>query len=67
MRKQKHYLLRDAARLLKQKPYQIAYAISVGLVPEPALRISNKRIFMAEDIERLRAHFARAAGGHNGK
>ena len=53
----KHYLLRDVARLLKVKPYQIAYALSVGLVPEPELRISNKRIFEEEDVERLAKHF----------
>jgi hypothetical protein len=55
--KKQHYLLREVSRLLKIKPYQIAYALSVGLVPEPELRISNKRVFMAEDIERLAAHF----------
>ncbi len=60
---QKHYLLRDVARLLKVKPYQIAYALSVELVPEPDLRISNKRIFQQEDIERLAAHFKVELGG----
>ncbi len=53
----KHFLLRDVARILKVKPYQIAYALSVNLVPEPELRISNKRIFQQEDIDRLAAHF----------
>lgn len=55
--KKKHFLLRDVARMLKVKPYQIAYALSVGLVAEPKTRISNKRIFQAEDIDRLAAHF----------
>ena len=55
--KKKHYLLRDVARLLKVKPYQIAYALSVGLVEEPKLRISNKRIFQEDDIQRLAIHF----------
>lgn len=53
----RHYLLGDVAKILKVKPYQIAYALSVGLVPEPALRISNKRVFQQEDLERLAAHF----------
>jgi DNA-binding transcriptional MerR regulator len=53
----KHFLLRDVAKLLRLKPYQISYAISVGLVPEPELRISNKRIFSPEDVDRLAAHF----------
>jgi hypothetical protein len=55
--KKKHYLLREVARLLKVKPYQVSYAINVGLVPEPALRISNKRIFQEDDIQRLANHF----------
>jgi len=55
MRK-KHHLLRDVARLLKVKPYQVSYAINVGLVPEPALRISNQRIFQDDDIQRLATH-----------
>jgi DNA-binding transcriptional MerR regulator len=58
-----HYLLRDVAKLLGVKPYQIAYALSVELVPEPELRISNKRIFQQEDIERLAAHFKVELGG----
>jgi len=52
-----HYLLKDVARILKVKSYRIAYALSVGLVEEPQLRISNKRVFQAEDVERLAAHF----------
>jgi hypothetical protein len=59
----KHYLLREVSRLLKVKPYQIAYALSVGLVPEPELRISNKRIFLEDDIQRLAAHFGVDLGG----
>ena len=55
--KKKHYLLREVARLLKVKPYRVSYAINVGLVPEPALRISNKRIFQEDDIQRLATHF----------
>lgn len=53
----RHFLLHDVARMLRVKPYQIAYALSVGHVPEPALRISNKRIFQEDDIQRLATHF----------
>ena len=55
--KTRHYTLRDVARLLKVKPYQVTYALSVGHVPEPAVRINNKRIFAPDDIDRLAAHF----------
>ncbi len=60
--KKKHFLLRDVAKRLGVKPYQIAYALSVGLVAEPTIRISNKRIFQAEDIDRLAAHFGVSLG-----
>lgn len=54
---QEHLLLIEAAKLLSVKPYRITYALSVGLVPEPLLRIANKRIFQEDDIARLRKHF----------
>jgi DNA-binding transcriptional MerR regulator len=62
----KHFLLRDVARLLKVKSYQIAYALSVGLVAEPELRIANKRVFQPEDIERLAEHFGVELGTKTG-
>lgn len=53
----KHWSLNDVARLLGKKPYQVAYALSVGQVPEPELRIANKRVFQAKDLRRLAGHF----------
>ena len=41
------------------KPYQVVYALTVGLVKEPELRIANKRIFEQEDIDRLAKHFGK--------
>ncbi len=52
-----HLSLKDVARLLKKKPYQVAYALSVGQVPEPELRIANKRVFQRKDVQRLALHF----------
>ena len=49
--------LRDAARVLKLKAYQIDHALAVGSVPEPALRVSNRRVFQREDLKRLASHF----------
>ena len=37
-----HLLLNDVAKLLGVKGYQIAYALTNGLVQEPELKISNK-------------------------
>jgi hypothetical protein len=53
----KVFLLGEVARLLKRRPHQVAYAISSGLVPEPKLRIGNKRILQAEDMKRLEMYF----------
>ena len=52
-----HYLLGEVARLLKIKPYRIAYAISVDLIPDAGMRISNKRVFTWDEIEKLAQHF----------
>ena len=49
--------LKEVAHKLGLKPYQINYALSVGLVPEPALRLANKRVFQQEDLQRLAKHF----------
>jgi len=49
--------LKDAAALLNIKPYRIGYVLAVKLVPEPALRFGNKRVFNQQDIQRLADHF----------
>jgi hypothetical protein len=57
MNRKQLYLLKDVAKQLGVRPYRIAYAISVGLIPEPETRIANKRIFCDKDIRRLATHF----------
>jgi hypothetical protein len=52
-----HFLLSEAARLLNRKPYQVQYALTAGLIEEPKLRIGGKRVFQADDLRRLAAHF----------
>jgi hypothetical protein len=47
------YLLSDVARLLRCRPYRIAYLLSTRQVPEPSLRIGNKRVFTPNDISRI--------------
>ena len=51
------YSLKDVARVLRIQPYRIAHALDVGAVPEPAIRVSNRRVFQREDVKRLAAHF----------
>ncbi len=50
--------LKDVAQILGVKAYRIEYLLAHGLVPEPALRVSGRRIFDADDLANLKAHFA---------
>ncbi len=53
--------LRDVAAVLGCKAYRIEYLLCHGLVPEPKLRISGRRVFGPEDVANIRAHFAKKA------
>ena len=52
-----HFLLNEVAKAVPCKPYQIAYLITTGVIEEPKLRINNKRIFSAKDVDRIRGIF----------
>lgn len=54
---QNNLLLHDVAQLLGVKPYRINYALMAGLIPEPKLRIANKRIFQRRDVAKVAKHF----------
>jgi len=54
---QDNLLLNDVAKLLGIKGYRINYAIVNGMIPEPKLRISNKRIFTKQDVDRIAKYF----------
>lgn len=47
----------EVAKMLKKQPYQIVYALSTGKVPEPRVRIGNRRAFERGDVERLFLYF----------
>lgn len=65
------FLLSDVARILRCQPYQIVYLLTTNKVPEPRLRIGNKRVFTLEDVhriaERLKVHFSPAELTRGGK
>ena len=50
--------LRDVASLLGCKAYRIEYLLCHGLVPEPQLRISGRRVFSPKDVANIRARLA---------
>ena len=52
------FLLNDAAKIVGVKPYQLAYALSISKVPEPVLRLGNKRIFTESDVRNAKRYFA---------
>ena len=58
-------LLTEVARRIGVKPYQITYALSVGLIAEPStMRIGNRRVFQSADVERLAEHFNKSRRPH---
>ena len=52
------FLLNDAAKIIGVKPYQLAYAVSISELPEPVLRLGNKRIFTESDVRNAKRYFA---------
>ena len=56
--KEELLLLGDVARVLNVRPHRVVYALTSGLVPEPQLRIGNRRLFDRKDIETLANYFA---------
>jgi hypothetical protein len=52
-----HYLLGEVGKIVARKPHQIVHLLTTGKIPEPEQRIANKRLFSAEDVERLARHF----------
>jgi len=50
-------LLNEVSKRLGIIAHKLVYAITTGKVPEPRLRINNKRIFQPDDVKRLANHF----------
>lgn len=50
---QKLYLLSDVAGQLNVQPHRIAYLFITRRLPEPRLRLGNRRIFTQGDINRI--------------
>ena len=61
------YLLNEVAKLVKRKPYQVSYLISIGAIPEPKLRINNKRVFTPEEVVQVQSVIEERAARAGGK
>lgn len=53
-----HLLLNEVAKELGIKPYQIAYRLTCGEIPEPESRFNNHRVFTRKDVDQIRKYFA---------
>lgn len=56
---QTHYSLKEVAKIVGVKAHRIAYAISNGYLPEPAQRITNRRLFSTTDLQAALVYFAK--------
>jgi DNA-binding transcriptional MerR regulator len=55
------YSLKDVAALVGVKPHRIEYALKNGYLPEPAERVTNRRIFTVTDLQAALLYFAKPA------
>ena len=56
---QNHYSLKEVATIVGVKAHRIAYAISNGYLPEPAERVTNRRIFTTADLQTALVYFSK--------
>ena len=58
MNHQNIYSLKDVAALVGVKQHRIEYALKNAYLPEPAERITNRRIFTDADLQAALEYFA---------
>jgi hypothetical protein len=56
------YSIKEVAKILKKRPYQITYVLDTGRVPEPEVRLGNRRAWDMDEIKMLLDYFD-AKGG----
>jgi DNA-binding transcriptional MerR regulator len=52
------FSIRDCGKVVGVAAHKIAYAHTQERLPEPQYRIAGKRIYTAEDVQRVAAYFA---------
>lgn len=62
MNERKLYSIREVAKLLRKQPYQITYLLETSKVPEPKIRLGNRRAFDLDEVQSLLEYFE-AKGG----
>jgi hypothetical protein len=64
---QQLYLISDVSRMLGVPPHRIAYLFTTRKVPEPPLRLGNRRVFGLADVRRVARALGRPTGGKEGR
>ena len=61
------YSIRDCGKAVGVAAHKIAYAHAQERLPEPQYRIAGKRIYTAEDVQRVAMYFAEKSRKKGGK
>jgi hypothetical protein len=60
---QQLYLISDVSRMLGVPAHRIAYQYMTRKLPEPALKLGNRRVFTLADVQRVAKALGRPASG----
>ena len=64
---QQLFLISDVARQLNVPPHRVAYLFMTRKLPEPGLKLGNRRIFTLADMQRIARALGRPLGEMEGK
>jgi DNA-binding transcriptional MerR regulator len=59
---QQLFLISDVSRQLNVPAHRIAYLFMTRKLPEPQLRLGNRRVFTLADVQRVAKALARTEG-----
>ena len=64
---QRLYLISDVSKLLGVPAHRIAYLFMTRKLPEPRLRLGNRRVFSRADLQRVAKTLGRPLGEPEGR
>jgi DNA-binding transcriptional MerR regulator len=64
---QQLYLISDVSRMLGVPAHRIAYLFMTRKLPEPQLRLGNRRMFTRSDVQRVAKALGRPIGEQEGQ
>jgi hypothetical protein len=60
---QQLFLISDVSRMLGVPAHRIAYQYMTRKLPEPALKLGNRRVFTLADVQKVAKALGRPVGG----